>query len=257
MAAPTKDTSYILGLVLDFETGGLEPQKSAITQMAVHAHRLDTFERLGTYVAYILPYNRRDVKGVASKRKVLKSKFDRPEENPMEYSDRAMAVTGITMDLLEDEGKPIDDAAMEMLAFIEAHTCPKTPLNKKPVIIGQNIAFDEGFLCQMFEYAGLMKELKKAVRGKEDFYGNWHPLMIDTLLLGQLAFCTTGIPNYKLSTMAEALGVDLNDAHEADADVMATANICAVLSRRMRSEGGGTEDVHMSKTEKTRPHFKI
>lgn len=31
----------------------------------------------------------------------------------------------------------------------------------KPFLIGQHIAFDEGFLCQMFEYAGLMNELKR------------------------------------------------------------------------------------------------
>lgn len=261
MAAPTKDTSYILGLVLDYETGGLDCQKCGITELSIHAHRLDTFERLGTYTAYIRPYTRRTVKAVASQRKVLKSKFDKPEEISMEYTDGAMAVTGITIDMLEEQGKDLDVVAKETIDFIVEHTCAKTPKNKMPIIIGQNISFDEGFLCQMFEYAGLMKEFTKVVRGKTDFYGNWHPLTLDTLVLGQLALCTHPMAtNYKLGTMAEILGIELNDAHEADADVMATANICATLTKRMRcvgGESGDQEEIQMSKTKKSRPHFKI
>ena len=34
-----------------------------------------------------------------------------------------------------------------------------------------------------------MPELKKLLRGHEDFYGNWHPLVLDTIILGQLALC--------------------------------------------------------------------
>lgn len=130
----------------------------------------------------------------------------------------------------------------------------------KPFLIGQHIAFDEGFLCQMMEYAGLMNELKKVLRGDEDFYGNWHPLYVDTIVLGQLALChLPEVNSYKLEIMCENLGIELGDAHDADADVSATTNVAAVLTQRMRSIGGeyDGENLAISKAEKSRKHFKI
>ena len=130
----------------------------------------------------------------------------------------------------------------------------------KPFLIGQNIGFDEGFFCQIMEYAGIMNEVKKVLRGQEDFYGNWHPLCLDTIILGQLALCHhPNINSYKLEIMCEHLGIELDDAHDADADVSATTNVAAVLTQRMRSIGGEYEgeSLAISKAEKSRKHFKI
>lgn len=54
-------------------------------------------------------------------------------------------------------------------------------------------------------------------------------------------------------------GVELDDAHDADADVSATTNVAAVLTQRMRSIGGEYtgDDLAVSKAEKSRKHFKI
>ena len=61
--------------------------------------------------------------------------------------------------------------------------------------------------------------------------------------------------------MAERLGIDLDDAHDADADVTATREIVRVLTARMReqSSGGGNAVGSLSaeKKEKLRDHFKI
>ena len=59
--------------------------------------------------------------------------------------------------------------------------------------------------------------------------------------------------------MCEHLGIELDDAHDADADVSATTNVAAVLTQRMRSVGGEIEGgpLEMSKAEKSRKHFKI
>ena len=65
---------FITAFTMDFETGGLDCRKSACTQIAIHAVRLDTFEVIDKYVAYIKPYNRQD-KGVDKKR-VLRKKND-------------------------------------------------------------------------------------------------------------------------------------------------------------------------------------
>lgn len=266
MAAPKETAPYIVGLVLDFETGGI-PKKDltvaqiGITQIALHAIRLDTFEKIGSFVKYVYPYEQKAVKALTPKRKTLKSKYDVEAPTEMVYGKEALEFTAITMDMLREKGVDINELAQDVLKFIEGVTAPKTPRNMKPIIIGQNITFDEGFLIQMFEFTGLLKELMKLVRGWVDFYGNWHPQMMDTLHLGQLALChNPNITSYSLGIMCENLGIELDDAHDADADVTATTNVVAILTQRMRSVGGSIEDtggIQMNKAEKSRKHFKI
>lgn len=244
---------------LDFETGSLKCQTGAITQIAIHATRLDTFEKLGSYVRYVYPYNRKQIEGVGKKRKVLKSKYDVDNAEPMDYEAKALTYSAITMNMLEIMGEDICDVARGAVDFIADHT-PKTPKNMKPFLLGQNIEFDKGFFMQLMEYAGLVGEIKKLLRGHEDFYGHWQPDVLDTIMLGQLALChLPNVDSYKLEIMAERLGIELDDAHDADADVSATTNVAAVLTQRMRSEGGVMTDggLAISKAEKSRKHFKI
>lgn len=263
--ASKENTPYIVGLILDFETGGL-PKKDlpvsqiAITQIALHAIRLDTFEKLGSFVRYVYPYEQRAVKALAPKRKTLKSKYEVEKPVEMVYDEKALDFTAITMDMLREQGVGLDELAQDMLKFIEDVVFAKTPKNMKPVFIGHNITFDEGFLIQMFEFTGLLKDLIKLVRGWVDFYGNWHPQMIDTLHLGQLALCHhDNVSSYNLGVMCDNLGVELDDAHDADADVTATANVLGVITQRMRSVRGTVsgDSLQMNKAEKTRTHFKI
>lgn len=259
MAAPQEETPVLVAFTIDFETGGLKCQTSACTQIAIHATRLDTFEKIGSYVRYIAPYNQKNIAGATKKRKVLKSIYDDEAETPMDYEAKALEHSAITMDMLHNMGKPIEVVAKESLQFMIDHT-PKCPRNMKPFLIGQNIPFDEGFFCQMMEYAGLINEVKKVLRGNEDYYGHWHPLYLDTIVLGQLALShLPHVNSYKLEIMCERLGIELDDAHDADADVSATTNVAAVLTQRMRSVGGEYtgEDLAISKAEKSRKHFKI
>lgn len=259
MAAPKEEKPIIVAFTIDFETGGLKSQTSACTQIAIHATRIDTFERLGSYVRYIRPYNQKEIKGVTLKRKTLKSKFDVDEEKSMEYDEKALNYSAISMDMLHNMGEDIMVVAQEVLQFIIDHI-PKTPKNMKPFLIGQNIDFDKGFFMQMMEYAGLVKEVSKYLRGQEDFYGHWQPLVLDTIVLGQLSLChLPNINSYKLEIMCENLGIELDDAHDADADVSATTNVVGVLTQRMRSIGGIVEgsEIALTKTEKSRKHFKI
>ena len=245
MAAPKEENPILVAFTLDFETGGLKCQTSACTQIAIHATRLDTFERLGSYVKYIYPYSQKEIKGVTAKRKVLKNKHEVEDEKPMDYEAKALEYSAITMDMLYNMGVDIVTVANEVVQFIADHT-PKTPKNMKPFLIGQNVDFDKGFFMQMMEYA--------------DFYGHWQPDVLDTIILGQLAMCATpNTSSYKLELMCERLGVELDDAHDADADVSATTNVVAVLTQRMRSIGGTIEggEISMTKTEKSRKHFKI
>lgn len=259
MAAPKEERPVIVMFTLDFETGSLECQTGGITQIAIHATRLDTFERLGSYVRYVYPYNRKQIDGVNKKRKTLKSKYDVGETVSMDYKEDALAYSAITMEMLETMGEDINDVARGAIDFIRDNT-PKTPRNMKPFLLGQNIEFDKGYFMQMLEYTGLVDEAKRLLRGHVDFYGHWQPDVLDTITLGQLALChLPNIDSYKLEIMAERLGIELDDAHDADADVAATTNVAAVLTQRMRSEGGTIVggELAISKAEKSRKHFKI
>ena len=89
MAAPKEKVKIVTAIVYDFETGGLDCTKHAATQISLHAVRLDTFEILDKYNAYICPYNKQANAGKAA-RKTLKSKYENEEEELMEYDKRAL-----------------------------------------------------------------------------------------------------------------------------------------------------------------------
>ena len=244
----------MLAFTLDFETGGLECQKSACTQIAMHAVRIDTFETIGRYVMYISPYHKKDI---GCTKKVLRKTTD--EQPLMEYSDVALTYSAITMEMLNSQGVDIKEVAAGCVNFMREQ-CEKASAgrNKKPFLIGQNIVFDIGFLQQLMEYGGQAKEYSKYLRGVTDFYGNFQPTYIDTILLAQLAFANNPeVTSYTLELTAERVGVELIDDHDADADVKATTDVCAVFSRRMRNENGEAAETTDNKAEKTRTHFKL
>ena len=49
MATPNNEKPIIVAFTLDFETGGLDCQDCACTQIAIHAVRIDTFETIDRY----------------------------------------------------------------------------------------------------------------------------------------------------------------------------------------------------------------
>lgn len=248
---------YLVAFTLDFETGGLYCQTSAVTQIALHATRLDTWERIGRYVEYIYPY-RGKAPVSKGKRKILTTKYEDAELPMMEYNQRALEYSAISMDMLYDKGADIDAVASGVLKFIKEQIPPGCPKNMKPFFIGQNIAFDIGFLMQMMERIGGVAELSKLVRGAKDYYGNWQPLVVDTITLAQLAIChKPNVTAYDLGTICGHLGVEIVDAHDADADVAATTGVAETLAKRMRGAGTGVIELASQTTEKKRHHFKI
>lgn len=260
MAAPVEKSNVVTAIVYDFETGGLDCTRCAATQISLHAVRLDTFEVMEKYQAYISPYNKKTDMG-KPKRKVLKSKWDNDtEEELMDYDTKALEISGITMDILYQMGKPLEEVCQEICDFIGRNTLPVVAGNK-PFMVGQNPLFDNGFMQQIMLYTGLWGDFCKLVRGHKDFWGNFQPTQLDTILLSQLTFDNDkSISTWKLESMAERLGIDLDDAHDADADVTATREIVRVLTSRMRNEGGGSNAVGslvVEKKEKLRDHFKL
>jgi len=260
MAAPKEKTNIVTAIVYDFETGGLDCVTCAATQISLHAVRLDTFEILDKYNAYIYPYNRQPDAGKTAK-KVLKSKYENDSEDElMLYEKRALEVSGVTMDMLYTMGKPLEDVCVEICDFIENNTFPVVAANK-PILVGQNPLFDKGFMQQIMVYTGNWARFSKLVRGAKDFFGNFQPAQLDTIILSQLTFDNDkSITSWKLELMAEKLGIDLDDAHDADADVTATREIVRILTARMRDSDGNSNAIGSlatEKREKLRDHFKI
>lgn len=254
MAAPTVERKVYTAIGLDFETGGLDPARCACTQIALEAIRLDTLEVFDRYASYIAPYCKQELG--AARRKVLKTKHElaRPSER-MDYEPRALEYSGITMERLEAQGIDLKEVAGSVIRFAERATLSKG-IQCKPVLIGQNIAFDIGFLTQLMSYAGLTKEYEKTFAGKTDFYGNFQPLYLDTILLARLALgADPEVTSYKLELVAERLGIELDDAHDAGADVAATLEIVRVCAARMRNDGAAIPGI--ARKEKTRDHFLI
>lgn len=257
MAIFNTEPKIYTGVVLDFETGGLDCVKHACTQIAMQAVRFDTWEVFNQYVSYFLPYKKQELGG-APKRKVLKSKYDlaQNDNSPlMEYENVALSYSGITMDMLYKMGVDFQKIASEIIDFGKQATLSKG-MQAKPVLVGQNIQFDIGFLQQLMNYANAIKEFEKTFAGHKDFYNNFQPHFIDTIDLARLTFANDPqVTSYKLELIAERLGIDLDDAHDAAADVTATVNIASVCSGRLRNSEGGAASV--VKKEKTRLHFKI
>ena len=52
--APKAEQKIYVGIGLDFETGGLDCRECACTQIALQAVRLDTWQTIDSYQAYIL-----------------------------------------------------------------------------------------------------------------------------------------------------------------------------------------------------------
>lgn len=257
MAIPKTESIYT-AIVLDFETGGLECTRCACTQIALQAVRLDTWEVLGRYASYIAPYEKQALGG-APKRKVLKTRQQQAAEvwaEPMDYEEEALSYTAITMDVLRARGMDLRQVAADVIGFAREHTLSKGA-RFKPILIGQNIPFDAGFLQQMMAYAGLTKEFSQVFAGTVDFYGNFQPHYLDTIDLARLCFAAdASVSSYKLELIAERLGIELDDAHDADADVTATRQVAAMCSHRLR-HGGGSADGMTERMPKTRDHFKI
>ncbi len=253
MAAPKVEPKIYTAIVLDFETGGLNCNECAATQIAMQAVRMDSWQVLDRYSAYIKPYSKQEI-GIP-KRKVLKTRNEMEIAFPMKYEQVALTYSAITMEMLHSQGVELSEVAAEVIAFAERNTKSKGA-QCKPILIGQNITFDIGFLQQIIAYAGLTKEFSKVFAGTTDLYGNFQPHYIDTIDLGRMAFChLPDMPSYKLEILSERLGVELDDAHDADADVTATLNVAALCSNRLRNNASGP--VMINKGQKQRTHFKI
>lgn len=206
--------------VLDFETGGYDCRKHAITEVAMIIMSGDTLQELGRYESYVKPYG-------------------------YEYDQEALDFTGITLEKLDREGKELSVVVKEMCEVINAareKDGTKSSHRKKPYLTGQNVKFDAGFLQQI--YKETKTDIKSYFDGEPDFYGNFQPNTLDTIHLAKLTFGNDDmVTSYKLSLICDKLGLTVTDAHKAMNDVDATKDVVSHLTSRLRSgEAGSNSD---------------
>ena len=173
-------------IYVDCETTGLYPSKNELVQLA-----------------YIVELDGHVVEEVE-----MKCRPEKPD-----ISEEALKVTGKTV----EELMAYPDRKKQFKKFkkmLEKYIDPFRQADKF-TWVGQNPKFDIDFLVDFFK------------QNKEAYFGSWFDRRaIDTIMLGQV-FKYKGIwdpKNFKLGTMCEALGIEL-DAHDALNDIRATREL--------------------------------
>ena len=220
---PQEPNSFV---VFDFETGGLAPNKNPATEIALIAIKGDaSLDEIGRYQELIKPYN-----------------YD------LQYEEKASKVSGITFELVEDEGKElfeVVDKIIELLRSANITNARNSP-GLRPVLVGHNVGFDINFLHSIFDYrfknekkTNGQDQLESLLHGRRDHFGNFSPSYIDTWSLGKMWFGgDQELPNFQLGTLVEKAGVELSDAHRAMNDVIATTDLLRTVIRNLRSGYG-------------------
>lgn len=204
-------------IVFDFETGGLDSNKNPVTEIALISLEGGNLEIIESYQSLIAKY-----------------------DDTLFYDPRAEKVSGISEDLIISEGVDIKTVAQQTLQFLKnANTRQEKNAGLKPILVGHNVAFDIDFLHHLFHYGlgkDYQKQMKDVLHGREDRFGNFQPSYIDTWSVCKPWFQDDKeLTDYKLSTVAEKLGVDLNNAHRAMNDVVSTVEVLRRYLINLRS----------------------
>lgn len=111
--------------IIDTETGGLDPQKNPICEIAFVILNKD-LQEVDRYQQIVQNYN------------------------DLTYTSIAMGIHGIRRDEI-DNGMPIKDCLKEVDAMWQKYTDGRN----KVVLVGHNMSFDYGMLKYAFDYCGM------------------------------------------------------------------------------------------------------
>lgn len=176
------------GIVFDTETGGLDPEKSALCSVTFKTYGKDDI-----FTIWIKP-----IEG-------------------LEYNSIALDVNKITIDKLEKEGISEKEAISMIIEFLSNSGYHPThkPWNN-PTVIGHNVKFDIAFMDALFKRNGM---------GSFSNMINYHNR--DTMAVQLfLRDCGFNIRNVNLTdTYYDLFGTNFKDAHTSEADVLATEQV--------------------------------
>lgn len=186
-------------LFLDTETTGISPN-SAIVQIA----------------------------GVIESGGVIRE-FDitmRPHEGA-DISEQALNVIGKTLEELQTYQSP-EDGVKEFEKILSEFVDPFNK-NDKYIMYGHNISFDFNKLIELYNRVG-----NKFLGSFIEFKYNFDTLSFMKCL--QLLDVVEMLPNTKLETCCQAMGIELDGAHDALNDIRATKKLYDHLEYMIRSQ---------------------
>ncbi len=210
--------------IFDCETGGLDGKTDAICELCgVFVNGL-TLEVTDTYETIIKPYGLR-------------------------YQKEALAVHGLTEDILTEHGEEPEQVIAELIMLFEKYNQDKKRSGRL-MLVGHNVNFDISFLSNFFSMYGM--NLSDYVATIKLDNGKEYPASLDTINFSHLTWPEE--KTYKLKNCAEKGGVELFDAHRAMNDVEATYKLFKLFTSRLLSDqgSGGSEKVK----EKVKFSFK-
>lgn len=215
---------------IDFETGGLDCNKSAITEVAMVAIKGDTLETIAEMNEFVKPY-----------------------DDTLEYSDAALKATGITWQEIES-GLDIKEVSEKMLEVLRAANLYNSA-QYKPVLCAHNSPFDKGFFLQIMSRTKKLKEILKLTYGDTDFYGNYQPEFLDSITVAKMVWGDDELmTQYKLGACISKAGLDLADGHRAINDTRGLRDLMVSFIQNLRSGMGESE---AKKGTRIRDHFNF
>ena len=191
--------------IFDLETGGLSPKRHPIIQIGAVRMSLD----LQSYKTF-----------------ECKVQFDTKKADPT-----ALSMNSYDADAWEAEAIPAKVAAEKFAAFLkqgaDVHKISKRSgkAYKVAQLAAHNASFDSGFIFPWFKNLGVYLPAE------------WH--VIDTIQLAALYGSITGDrpSSLSLSALADHFEIELNDAHDALADAVATAKLARILLTELTGRG--------------------
>ena len=185
---------------MDAETTGLDPLKQEMTQVAA------IMEVNGAVVDEL-------------------NVFMRPSR-PICIQDQALQVQGKTRQQVM--AYPLRKIGFGKLTAFLDKWCNKLDADDKLLWSGQNPEFDISFAREEFKVHG---------NGFFKAYFGYHKLDLITVAVMMRHLGLFAPKNFKLTTMAETLGIEYN-AHDALADIKTTRQIWCIFLDKLKSQGG-------------------
>lgn len=191
-------------IIADLETSGFNPKQNAVTQIAFVVVDSFNFEEKCKFNTYVKPYDNKHI-----------------------YVKQAADLTGITQEKCIEEGRPLNQVVEEMSEIFKKFKVSYY----LPYFVGHNFnAFDIRFLEDIYDRIYGPNSGKNGTNKLYDFA----TLGYDTMFLARQKFTNNEVPNFKLNTVGEYLGLYNKGAHLADNDVDLTLEVFKYFIQSLR-----------------------
>lgn len=198
-------------LITDLETGGFMPDKNPLTELGILVIDGETFEEKYRYNTYVKPY-----------------------DDSLYMTKDAIKLTGITPELCEEKGKPLEEVVSDVTEIF------KKEKNSYflPVLAGHNLAFDMGYYEDIFNR---IYGPNTGKMGKCKIFDFVSDVVLDTMILARINYIENEVENFQLGTIGKYLGFENTKAHDSMGDIEQTTNVLRAFLLRMRN--GGSVDM--------------